>query len=255
MAADETILKPLSWKKPRLVFVNSMSDVFHESLEPIQIARIFAVMALTPQHTYQVLTKRPELMHAFMTDPSSPKLVAEQMRAMNPSALLPEWPLRNVWCGTSVEDQTRAGERIQALLQVPAAVRFLSMEPLLGQVRLSGEMRKGDWKKLHWVIVGGESGPGARPMHPVWASTIRDECGAHGVSFFFKQVGSNAWVKDASAQEFLSVTGRVIATRQSPSDQGILRGSKKSGGRLLDGRLHEAMPSSFPSPSPSRKAA
>jgi protein gp37 len=122
-------------------------------------------------------------------------------------------------------------------------VRFLSIEPLLGPVRLSKEIRKAaDWKLLHWVIVGGESGPKARPMHPEWARTIRDECAAHRVKFFFKQVGSNAWVKDGNAKEFLGVDGRISLVRRRKTDQGLLKGFKKSGGRRLDGRMHEAIP-------------
>ena len=161
---------------------------------------------------------------------------------MEPGSKILEWPLKNVWVGTSVEDQKRADERIQILLQVPATVRFLSMEPLLGEVKLPAIMKKADWRELHWVIVGGESGPGARPMHPNWARTIRDDCARHGVAFFFKQVDSNSWVNDRQAKEFLSVVGRVSSQRVHVSDQGLLRGSKKSGGRLLDRKLHEQMP-------------
>ena len=242
MASRDTLLKPISWRKPRLIFVNSMSDVFHPSLKASQIAQIFAVMALGSQHIYQVLTKRPDIMHAFVTDPATPASVELAMQAIKPGAKLSSWPLRNVWMGTSVEDQRRAKDRIWALLKVPAALRFLSMEPLLGEVSLETELTKADWKKLHWVIVGGESGPRARPMHPVWARKVRDECAKHGVRFFFKQVGSNAWVKDKAAREFLAVTGQVVSSREHHTDQGILRGSKKSGGRKLDGRLHEEMP-------------
>jgi protein gp37 len=165
------------------------------------------------------------------------------MQAIKPGSRLPSWPLKNVWMGTSVEDQRRARERIQLLLKVPATVRFLSIEPLLGEILLEEEMTKRDWKKLHWVIVGGESGPKARPMHPAWARRIRDDCAKHGIRFFFKQVGSHKWVKDGRASEFLTITGRITTIRENPKDQGILRGSKKSGGRKLDGKLHEDMPS------------
>lgn len=254
MASRDTILKPLSWRKPSLIFVNSMSDVFHPSLKASEVAQIFAVMALGKQHVYQVLTKRPDVMLAFVTNPSTPASVELAMQAIKPGSKVPEWPLKNVWMGTSVEDQRRARERIKMLLQVPAAVRFLSMEPLLGEVLLEDELTKADWKKLHWIIVGGESGPNARPMHPVWARKIRDACAKHGVQFFFKQVGSNAWVKDGKAAEFLAVGGRLGVSRGDGSDQGILRGSKKSGGRKLDGKLHEAMPRVLPS-QVGRKAA
>ena len=247
MAPRRTLLKPLGWRKPSLIFVNSMSDVFHSKLKTSEIAQIFAVMAISDQHIYQVLTKRPDIMHAFITDPATPASIELAMQAIRPGSRLPSWPLRNVWMGTSVEDQRRAGERIQALLQVPAPVRFLSMEPLIGEVRLEQEMTKKDWKKLHWIIVGGESGPKARPMHPEWARRIRDNCAKHGVRFFFKQVGSNAWVKDRKAEEFLTVAGRIVKQREDPSDQGIRRGSKKSGGRMLDDQMHEDMPVIFSS--------
>jgi protein gp37 len=255
IAPRKTLVKPLGWRKPRLIFVNSMSDVFHSSFKASEIAQIFAVMALGDQHVYQILTKRPDIMHAFVTDPATPASVELAMQAIRPGSRLPSWPLKNAWMGTSVEDQRRARERIQILLQVPAAVRFLSMEPLLGEISLEDELTKRDWKKLHWVIAGGESGPKARPMHPMWARKIRDACAKHGVRFFFKQVGSNAWVKDRRAREFLTVAGRVTASRENTCDQGILRGSKKSGGRKLDGQLHEDMPAVFPSYRSSRRAA
>jgi protein gp37 len=242
MAPQKTVLKPIRWRKPRLIFVNSMSDVFHPSLTVSQIAQIFAVMALSNQHVYQVLTKRPDIMHAFVTDLATPASVELAMQAIKPGSKLSAWPLQNVWMGTSVEDQRRAEERIEALLQVPAPVRFLSMEPLLGEVLLGRVLTKRDWKKLNWVIVGGESGPKARPMHSAWARRIRDDCAKHGVRFFFKQVGSNAWVRDSKAKQFLTVSGRIIDSRMNSSDQGILRGSKKSGGRKLDGKMHEEMP-------------
>lgn len=242
LSTPKSIRKPLGWRAPRLIFVNSMSDVFHEGLKPSEIAQIFAVMALASQHTYQVLTKRPELMLAFLSDPRTPASIEMAMQVVKPGSKLPEWPLRNVWVGTSVEDQKRADERVPILLKVPATVRFLSMEPLLGEVKLSPVMKAGDWRKLHWIIVGGESGPGARPMHPTWARTIRDDCARHGTAFFFKQVGSNRWVNDRQAKEFLSTAGRVSARKTSAGDQGIVRGSKKSGGRLLDKKLHDQMP-------------
>jgi len=255
MAPQKTVLKPIRWRKPRLIFVNSMSDVFHPSLKVSEIAQIFAVMALSNQHVYQVLTKRPDFMHAFVTDPATSASVELAMQAIKPGSKLPAWPLQNVWMGTSVEDQRRAEERIQALLQVPAPVRFLSMEPLLGEVVLGRALAKRDWKKLDWVILGGESGPKARPMHPEWARRIRDDCARYGVRFFFKQVGSNAWVKDSKAEQFLTVAGRIVESRMSSTDQGILRGSKKSGGRKLDGKMHEEMPAFFSPYKNSKRAA
>lgn len=160
---------PLSWKKPRLVFVNSMSDLFHKDVPTEFIRRVFAVMERAPHHTFQVLTKRADRLRAIAAD-------------------LP-WP-GNVWMGVSVEDQRAANERVPHLLLTPAAVRFLSCEPLLGPIRFEAiPAWGGALDSLHWVIVGGESGPGARPMDPEWARTIRDQCLRAGVPFFFKQWG------------------------------------------------------------------
>lgn len=243
--SEKALLKPLSWRKPRLVFVNSMSDLFHESLADCDIARAWAVMAIASRHTYQVLTKRPDRMAAWLAEPDTPAMVGEAMEKIRPGSRLPTWPLENVWCGTSVEDQKRADERIRTLSTVPAAVRFLSLEPLLGSVSLVGAVG-GDLaalRKIHWAIVGGESGPKARPMHPAWARALRDECAVRNIAFFFKQVGSWAWMPDARATEWLSVDGKRASVRPKGNGwQGILRGSKKSAGRKLDRRIHEDMP-------------
>jgi len=153
--------QPRRWKKPRTVFVNSMSDLFQEDVPADFIAAVFKTMAETPQHTYQVLTKRSD-------------------RLLELAPMLP-WPA-NVWMGVSVEDD-RVVDRIHDLQQVPAAVRFLSCEPLIGPLTdlpLAG---------IHWVIVGGESGPGARPMQPEWVEHIHQQTEAAGAAFFFKQWG------------------------------------------------------------------
>jgi protein gp37 len=152
---------PLRWRRPRVVFVNSMSDLFHKDVPAEFIAQCFAVMEEAAHHTFQVLTKRPE-------------------RAAELARRLP-WP-ENVWMGTSVESAEYA-RRIQQLTEIPARIRFLSLEPLLGPIPrlpLAG---------MDWVIVGGESGPGARRMEPVWVFEIRDRCLEYGVPFFFKQWG------------------------------------------------------------------
>jgi protein gp37 len=210
---DDVLGQPLRWRKPRRVFVNSMSDLFHPRVTDEFIARVFAVMAATPQHTYQVLTKRPKRMRALLGGPLDSGLASlievahSELEAM--TLYEAEWPLPNVWLGTSVEDQQRADERIPALLDTPAAVRFLSCEPLLGPVDLQYHLGV-EWLDtldgwghemfsalqgrvgggLHWIIVGGESGPGARPMHPQWARHLRDQAEAADVAFFFKQTGS-----------------------------------------------------------------
>ncbi len=158
---------PLKRRKPTTWFVNSMSDLFHEGLLESDIAQVFTVMSRCARHTFQVLTKRSDRMYSVLKEFSS-----------GPAW----WPFGNVWLGVSVESRDYLS-RIDDLRRTPAAVRFLSLEPLLedlGQLDLTG---------IHWVIVGGESGPGARPMHPDWARGIRDQCVAAGVPFFFKQWG------------------------------------------------------------------
>ena len=235
---------PLRWERPRTIFVNSMSDLFHERLPDEAIDRIFAVMALTPRHTYQVLTKRPERMRAYMDgldeegrkrshvvglavleitlDRYSPHAKAGKGVYLVGDGELKNWPLTNVWPGVSVENQAAANERIPLLLETPAAVRFLSVEPLLGPVdlgrygwlsgcdaccngdrcpgppectrfdRRSCPVCKGTARgvNLDWVIVGGESGPGARPCEIAWIRSVRDQCRAAGVPCFIKQLGA-----------------------------------------------------------------
>ena len=157
----EALDLPRSWRQPRVVFVDSMSDLFHPDVPVDFIQQVFAVMTDTPQHTYQILTKR-----------------SQRLRKLGQTL---EWP-RNVWMGVSVEND-KYRFRIDHLREVPAAVRFLSLEPLLGPLpRL-------DLTGVHWVIVGGESGPNARPMDEAWAVDIRDQCLATEVPFFFKQWG------------------------------------------------------------------
>jgi len=157
------LMAPLSWRKPRTVFVNSMSDLFHKEVDAAFISDVWAVMRDTPQHTYQVLTKRPERMRDLLSSPRLP--------------VLP-----NVWVGTSVEDG-RVLTRIDDLRATPAAVRFVSFEPLIGSVAGA------DLRGIHWAIVGGESGPGARPMQEQWVDEIERLCRVGGAAFFFKQWG------------------------------------------------------------------
>jgi protein gp37 len=165
--------KPLKWKKPRRIFVCSMSDLFHEGVHFNTIAEVFIKIEQCPQHTFQILTKRPERAVQFF------EWLSETVT----------WKPKtdNVWIGTSVEDQKTANERIPHLLKIPAAVRFLSCEPLLGPVDLKSQIS--NLKSIHWVIAGGESGPGARPMHPDWVRSLRDQCKDAAVPFFFKQWG------------------------------------------------------------------
>ncbi len=159
---------PLKWKKPRKIFVNSMSDLFHDRVKDAFIRDVWDVMRATPHHHYQILTKRPDRMAALVNSWGGP-------------------PLANVWLGTSVEDAAVL-HRIDALRSVQAAIRFISFEPLIGAV---GRV---DLSAIHWAIVGGESGPAARPIREDWIDEIYRQCDLFGTAFFFKQWG--AWGKD-----------------------------------------------------------
>ena len=258
----ERLTQPLHWRKPARVFVNSMSDLFHEAVPDEFICRVFAVMAISPWHTYQILTKRPERMAALLGNwrwwgevtPAMARLplpagTGQLAAAMNRAAdfnfergrpgFTEPWPLPNVWLGVSVENQQAADERIPHLLRTPAAVRFISAEPLLGLMNiepflyLTAPSTAGPWRDwagvirerggglggqmmssrpsgdIGWVIAGGESGPHARPMHPDWVRSLRDQCVEAGVKFYFKQWG-----------------GRT----------------PKAGGRELDGRTWDEFP-------------
>lgn len=225
----EALEEPLHWREPQRIFVNSMSDLFHHSVTNEEIAAVFGVMAACPQHTFQVLTKRPERMRewfVWLEDQSDSgeldevgttlMYAADYLKGSLWSSRVaelehPSWPLTNVWLGVSAEDQQRADERIPELLSTPAAVRFVSAEPLLGPIDLTrivnaGEMfapfnALGRWNLsvfagssntgIDWVIGGGESGPGARAFHIDWARSLRNQCREAGVAFFLKQVGAN----------------------------------------------------------------
>ncbi|MEH2480316.1 protein gp37 [Nitrobacteraceae bacterium AZCC 2146] len=180
---EKSLDAPRSWSKPRKVFVNSMSDLFHDDVPVEFIRRVWGVMQDTPRHTYQILTKRPERMAEILSGPGF--------------SVLP-----NVWLGTSVEDD-RVLSRLDAIRTVPAAVRFVSLEPLIGSVAA------GDLRGIHWAIVGGESGPRSREMKPEWVDEIESMCRRSGVAFFFKQWGGK---------------------------------NKKATGRLLRGRTYDEMP-------------
>lgn len=197
----EKLAEPLKWAAPKAVFVNSMSDLFHEDVPDSYIERVVRVMEIADWHTYQVLTKRADRVHEMLRGP-----------------LASAAQLDHIWWGVSVENRKHGLPRIDALRDAPAAVRFLSIEPLLedlGPIDLTG---------IDWVIVGGESGRGARPMDAAWVLGIRDQCAATGVRFFFKQWGGP---------------------------------QKSRTGRLLDGRTYDDMPqhSARPIPSRSHRAA
>lgn len=160
---EDTLDIPLTWKKPRLVFVNSMSDLFQDNIPFEYVERVWKIMEKAEIHTFQVLTKQPERMAEFLDQRG-------------------KLPVRNVWLGTSVEDE-KVTHRIDELKRCNAAVRFISFEPLIDAV---GEV---DLSDIHWAIVGGESGPGSRPLDTLWVDEIFDQCEAYDVRFFFKQWG------------------------------------------------------------------
>ncbi len=187
----EALKDPFGWKEPQMVFVNSMSDLFHEHLPVQDIRRVMEVMAKANHHTYQVLTKRADRLHELLSGP------------LREFAELP-----NVWWGTSVENIRHGLPRIDYLRRTPAAVRFLSIEPLLedlGPIDLTG---------IHWVIVGGESGTRARPMDAAWVRRVRDQCVEAGVKFFFKQWGGRN--KKAAGRELDGITWDEMPGRRVP---------------------------------------
>lgn len=296
---DRALTEPLRWTKPRMIFVCAHGDLFHENVPDEWIDRVFAVMALCPQHTFQVLTKRSARMRAYLTDQDLNNRISAALgnlldgewiwkegKRFRPiidrmiSAFLGQdtddegdivyyddpMPLPNVWLGVSAEDQTRYDERKDDLRATPAAVRWWSMEPLLGRIVTD--------YLADWIVVGGESGPRARPMHPQWARDIRDQCDAAGVPFFFKQWGEwapapwklirepaesdddyKARSEAEAATHAVALWGQLNALSHAPwsiervlpapkEQQGIRLAGKKAAGRLLDGREHNGMPRS-----------
>ncbi|MDR2891566.1 MAG: phage Gp37/Gp68 family protein [Deltaproteobacteria bacterium] len=309
----ERLLQPYRVKKPQRVFVGSMTDIFHEEVEDQYINLIFATVVLCPQHTFMILTKRPDRMAAFITDRSTRacdnrghayKSMCNRARVDSDMDGLP-WPLPNLWLGVTVCNQAEADAKIPLLLQTPAAKRFISVEPMLGPVRLdnlfyrpsldddtynalTGEGNQPDayeypaytrgGPKLDWVICGGETGPNARPMHPDWVRSLRDQCVAAGVPFFFKGWGEwYPFVKGGSFPEqkgYLCVykylpeqfrkgrythpekleeinfSGRCFANGgvsflsniEEPNFYYSFKAGKKRAGRLLDGREWNEVP-------------
>lgn len=236
----ERLDQPRRWQRPRHVFVNSMSDLFHEDVPFEFLDRVFEVMLETPRHTYQVLTKRPERALGYIR---WSRWTTEVQRLLG-----------HVWIGVSVENQSTADERIPALLELPAAIRFLSIEPMLGPVDLrcqgcgtstdvhafecSSEART-PLAGIDWVICGGESGPQARPMSPAWARTLRDQCVAARVPYFFKQWGEWAAVGQVPLDRNLQ---DVRAPRTLVAGSYVAKYGKRVTGRQLDGRLWDELP-------------
>lgn len=248
--------KPLQWKKPQRIFVCPRGDLFHESVPDEFLPEVFAVMAMAPRHTFQVLTKRPERMREVLNDGIFFEADEQTVKAMGGVLRDENWPLPNVWLGVSVENQTAADQRIPLLLKTLAAVRWVSAEPLLGRLDLCEhfgmwwnstmqcfESTGTEFNKPHgqrgvdWVVAGGESGPNARTMHPDWVRALRDQCAAAGVPFLFKQWGE--WIPMLGCVGGIPVRGEKFT-----HSDGTIMGwaGKKSAGRMLDGVLHDAYP-------------
>lgn len=224
---------PLRWKRPRRIFVNAQSDLFHDQVPDEFIARVWAVMASAPRHTFQVLTKRHGRMRSLLSSEEFRLAVQRRIPHAGASpyvaAYWKTWPLPNVWLGVSVEDQKRADLRIPALLDTPAAVRWISAEPLLGPVDIINSLGDSWLTGIDWIVAGGESGPGSRPMHPDWARSLRDQCEVAGVPFLFKQWGSHR----------PSAVGSIV---RGGVRFPMVPASKTAAGRELDGRTWDQYP-------------
>jgi protein gp37 len=249
----ERLAQPRSWRKPSVVFVNSMSDLFHKDVPDDFIARVFLEMLTPYGHTYQVLTKRPERMRRIVR-----KIYENGFTQIHfdEKIAFEDRVEKHIWLGVSIESNEYAW-RADMLRETPAAVRFLSVEPMLGPID------KVDLAGIDWVIVGGESGPGARPMHSRWALDVRNRCEAHGIPFFFKQWGAWRVCDRDRATHLLHADGRFVdragATTRIRRDNGtvleedlidryhpgwerVRRFGKTEAGRLLSGREYSEMP-------------
>lgn len=292
--------KPAAWTKPRMIFVCAHGDLFAEQVPDDWILDVLTVIASNPHHHFQVLTKRATRMCDFMNRPDLLEDIYANWYGFSGKAReVWSWPLHNLWLGVSVEDQLRAKHRIPTLLDTPAAIRWVSAEPLLSALDLTNingsSHGSADWahnvltgsfwrpgvakpftdpsdRRLHWVVAGGESGPGARPMHPDWARSLRDQCASAGVPFLFKQWGSwmpVPWKLDrdpnesdksyiarsmtACSQHAVSLSGRLAelshqpwsverASQEPETHHAVKRVNKATAGRHLDGVEHNAFP-------------
>lgn len=263
----ERLDQPLRWAKPRRIFVNSMSDLFHEDVPTGFIDEVFAVIALAKQHKFQILTKRPQRMLDYCKTlgrhHETDRVSIAAKRISNETGFSwrmrdEGWCLPNVWLGVSVEDQATADQRIPILLDTPSAVRWVSAEPLLGDIRLGSWLQRSPseafvagkvtsnmpaWTRigstaLDWVVVGGESGPKARPMHPDWVRSLRDQCAAAVVPFLLKQWGE--WAPNCLC---FRIDACKTTPRPGPGKPGCMfRCGKKAAGRLLDEVQHDGYP-------------
>lgn len=269
--------QPIRWTRPRKIFVNSTSDLFHKDIPDEYIAKVWAVMAAAPRHTFQILTKRPARMRSLLkssrfrrqiVDATGDLGLADDLVSTVEVAVHDHWPMEHVWLGISAEDQKWADIRIPELLECPAALRFISAEPLLGPIDLwrflvpnasafhsqgktsvaenaeVAAILRGAVKQhvsesrafLDWVIVGGESGPHSRPMSPAWVRSLRDQCMNTGIPFLFKQWGEWAPLTGVRHSDFHDFS-------LDPAES-VRKVGKKAAGRELDGRIWDEFPAS-----------
>lgn len=274
------LLDPMKWRRPRMIFVCAHGDLFAENVPDEWIDQVFAVMALAPHHIFQVLTKRPERMTTYLTNPHTATRIYDLVMDMvvidgakailttprthdvapdGNKVMLGLWPLPNVWLGVSVEDQKRADERQLPMvaLAISGWLTWVSYEPALGPVDWASN---GGWGFLHWLVSGGESGHGARPTHPDWHRAARDFCSAHDIAFLFKQWGeylpaidrdrddpdwrrdySHTYADDQPDMAWLNIDGGCGF--HGARFHVMQRVGKRVAGRLLDGVEHNAFPS------------
>jgi protein gp37 len=265
---EDVLLQPFKWKKHRRVFVNSMSDLFHEDVPDIFIKFVFSIMASLPDHEFLVLTKRPERMRKIVSEMDwvhglylwEKQILHNNCLGVGVKSVNGNFVPPNVWLGVSVENQETANERIPLLLQTPAAIRFLSCEPLLEFIDLELDemdiaLEPGSYGPnenilgpIHWVIAGGESGRLARPMAPNWVKFIKDQCFAANVPFFFKQWGE--WLPSYQAGErsgenvnaHKTIGDRWATNSKLVGGQNMVKVGKGIAGRKLDGAEHNALP-------------
>ena len=255
---------PKTIEKPSRIFVNSMGDLFHEGVPRSIIDNVFLAMHKNNQHTYLILTKRAFRMWGYISS-FRKRDSGFYHRSDRETWGFSEWPLPNVWLGVTAENQEMADERIPLLLETPAAVRFVSIEPMLGPVNLWRWLPDSPSETLDWVICGGETGPGARPMHPDWVRSLRDQCQAAEVPFFFKGWGD--WTPEPdlvfNRRGVVTLDGEYIDSRsvgiiealKDKSAARVCKSGKKWSGRMLDGREWNEFPDVNPPFPPSRRGA
>lgn len=267
--AESQLNKPLKRKKPTMYFVCSMGDLFHESVPFEWITKVFNVMAFSPQHTFQILTKRVDRMKKYF---ESNHFQNQEVRLLEVDGKDIKWPLENVWIGATVENQSQAYKRVPTLLEIPAKLRFLSCEPLLSQLFIKqylkpsyscskcqsfvgyvdeykGERTCGECEseaiynhdKIDWVICGGETGSKARPLHPDWVRSLRKQCEVTNTPFFFKQWGEWGAYKYGGAHNVSGDKEFNWCERGLPF-QWMCKVGKNKAGYLLDGIEHREMP-------------